>query len=481
MSSLWGGRFSEQTDRVVEALNASLPFDWRLGAHDLWQNRVYADGLHAAGILGADELAALQPAFAEVEAEWREGRMPLEIAMEDIHMAIETRLTALVGDTARRIHTGRSRNDQVATVFRLWLRDAADALGLQLASLITTTLDLAERHAELPCPGYTHLQRAQIVSFGHHLHAYAEMLLRDLERLRDLRTRLNRCPLGSAALAGSPWPLDRERLARELGFDGPTRNSMDAVSDRDFAWEFLSWAGLVGLHLSRWAEDLILWMSSEFGWVRVPDRFCTGSSIMPQKKNPDVAELARGKSGRFVGNLMALGMAVKGLPLTYNKDLQEDKEPVFDSVRNLRLLLAAWEPMTAGIEPVPERMAAGLRTGHLLATDLADWLVRARGVPFRDAHHIAGRAVRAADERGCDVSELDTAALAAVDPRLDADVRAVLDPKASLAARALPGGPAPDQARRNMAATRHALTALKLPEPRLAWALDVEPPLPWCW
>lgn len=314
MSRLWGGRFGDGPDAAVDALNASLPFDWKLGAHDLWQNRVYAAELGRIGVLAADELAALEPAFGAVEGEWREGRMPLRIELEDIHMAVETRLTELCGDAAKRIHTGRSRNDQVATVFRLWLRDAVDLLGGQLADLAATTLELAERHADLPCPGYTHLQRAQVVSFGHHLHAYAEMVLRDLERLVDLRRRLNRLPLGSGALAGSPYPLDRARLAAELGFEAPSRNSMDAVSDRDFAYEFLAWGGLVGLHLSRWAEDLILWTSSEFGWVRLPDKFCTGSSIMPQKKNPDVAELARGKSGRLLGNLTALATAVKGLP-----------------------------------------------------------------------------------------------------------------------------------------------------------------------
>jgi argininosuccinate lyase len=479
MSTIWGGRFGDATDAAVQELNASLPFDWRLGAHDLWQNRVYATELTRIGVLSEDDLAALVPAIATVETEWREGRMPLDIALEDIHMAVETRLTALCGDAAKRVHTGRSRNDQVATVFRLWLRDAVDALGGQLKALVETTLALAETHADLPCPGYTHLQRAQVVSFGHHLHAYAEMFARDIERLVDLRRRLNRLPLGSGALAGSPYPIDRARLAANLGFAEPTRNSMDAVSDRDFVYEFLAWGGLVGLHLSRWAEDLILWMSSEFGWVRLPDKFCTGSSIMPQKKNPDVAELARGKSGRLIGNLAALAMAVKGLPLTYNKDLQEDKEPAMDTVRQLRLLLAVWTPMVAGMQPVPERMAAGLREGHLLATDLADFLVRRRAVPFRDAHHIVGRAVKAADDAGIDVSALSDEALAAVDSRLDGEVREVLSAAASLAARRLDGGPA--RVRDNVAATRRALATLELAEPRLPWAFDVAPPAVWAW
>lgn len=471
----WGGRFGDVPDAAVARLNASLGFDWRLAAHDLWQNRVYAAELERIGVLSAADLAALTPAFAIVEAELREGRFPWRLNDEDIHMALEARLTELAGDAAKRIHTGRSRNDQVATVFRLWLRDALDMLRAQLSSLIDTTCTQAERYSELAIPGYTHLQRAQIVSFGHHLHAYAEMLLRDWERLGDLRNRLNRCPLGSAALAGSPYPIDRARLAAELGFSEPTRNSMDAVSDRDFAFEFLAAAALIGVHLSRWAEDIILWMSSEFGWVQLPDAFCTGSSIMPQKKNPDVAELARGKAGRLLGHLVGLATVLKGLPLTYNKDLQEDKEPVFDAVATLADLLAVWAPMITALEPVPQRMAAALCGGHLLATDLADFLVRERGIPFREAHHIVGRAVAAAEAAGKDIAELDAAALKAVDARLDAEAAARLSPIASLKARALPGGPA--RVRDNVAATRAVLAAQPPLQPRLPWAFTLAAPL----
>ncbi|RMF18550.1 MAG: argininosuccinate lyase [Candidatus Dadabacteria bacterium] len=472
----WGGRFSGPRHGAFDRLNASIAFDWRLAPYDLWQNRVYADELHAIGVLNADEIADIRAAIEAIEADLRHGKLVFSIADEDIHMNLERELTRRVGDAGKRIHTGRSRNDQVATVFRLWLRDGLDLAAAALRELIETTLRQAERWADVPVPGYTHLQRAQIVTFGHALHAYAEMFSRDLERVVDARRRLNRCPLGSGALAASPYPVDRERLATGLGFDGPTDNSMDAVSDRDFAFESLSAFALCGLHLSRWAEDLILWMSTEFGWITLPDGFCTGSSIMPQKKNPDLAELARGKSGRLLGNAVALGSALKGLPLTYNKDLQEDKEPTFDTVLTMLDLLGTWSDMIGAMDIRADAMSAALAGGHLLATDLADHLVRVLGLPFREAHHLVGQAVRRAEELGCDVSDLPLTELRALHPDLDERAQAAMTIEASLEARARRGGPAPDQVRAAISRTRQRIESLDLTPPARPWAFELSPP-----
>jgi len=475
-SKAWGGRFDADRNQAFDRLNASIGFDWRLVAHDLWQNRVYAAELNRIAVLKDEELALLQPAFETVEQEIRDGRFPWRYADEDVHMNLERRLTELAGDAAKRIHTGRSRNDQVATVFRLWLRDAMDLIQQRLATLIETTLDQAERYKDIAMPGFTHLQRAQVVTFGHQLHAYAEMLLRDSERLADARGRLNRSPLGSGALASSPYPLDRQRLAEELGFNSYCNNSMDAVSDRDFALESLSAIAVTGIHLSRWAEDLTLWMSAEFGWVRLPDAFCTGSSIMPQKKNPDLAELVRGKAGRLTAALSGLMMVVKGLPLCYNKDLQEDKEPLFDSVATIHDILVTWQAMVAEMEPRRDRIEAALSGGHLLATDLADYLVREKNIPFRDAHHMVGRAVRLAEDESKDISDLTAEELASISPDLDRGAADVLTIAGSLASRSLPGGPVPTVVSQNIARSRDALARIEFSEPVLMWAFDLPQP-----
>ncbi len=477
-SKPWGGRFQGSSSAAAERLNASIPFDWRLAPFDLVQNRVYASELNRIGILTDAEVAAIDKAIDTVTDEVRNGQFEWSLALEDVHMNLEHRLTELAGDAARRIHTGRSRNDQVATVFRMWLRSGIDQLSIRIAHLVESLLARATDLSDLVVPGYTHLQRAQLVTFGHHLHAYAEMLVRDLERSRDLRSRLNRCPLGSGALAGSPYPLDRERLARDLGFEQVTRNSMDAVADRDFALEFLSWANILGSHLSRLSEDVILWMSAEFGWISLPDEFCTGSSIMPQKKNPDLAELTRGKTGRLLGNLTGLSTVLKGLPLTYNKDLQEDKEPVFDTWQTLDMLLQVWPDMIAGIQPNPDRIAASLTDGHLLATDIADYLVLERGVPFREAHHIVGQAVAAAEQAALDISQMSDSQLTDVDQRMQG-VAVRLNAADSVAARSLPGGPA--ALADNIGKCRDVLAALDPQTPEIPWAFELEPPAPWCW
>jgi len=478
---MWGGRFRHKADAALARLNASLPFDWRLAPYDLWQNRVYCDELARLGVLDADERIQIARGFDTIEQELREGRFPYELAHEDIHMNLEARLTALIGEAGGKIHTGRSRNDQVATVTRMWMRDAVAALAASLRELIETTLARAEREADLPCPGYTHLQRAQVISFGHHLHAYAEMFVRDRERLLAIWPRLNVCPLGNGALAGAGFALDRQALARHLGFDATTDNSLDGVSDRDFIYEFLAVAALIGVHLSRWAEDVILWASAEFGWIDLPDAFATGSSMMPQKKNPDLAELARGKAGRLLAHSVQLGTALKGLPLTYNKDLQEDKEALFDAEATLRWLLAAWTPMIAQFEVRPDAMRRGLERGHVLATDLADALVRRAGVPFREAHRLVGRAVQQAEANGCDVAALSPAALAEIDPRFQTALDAPLTPERALAARTIDGGPAPDNVRRQVARTRRRLDAQATPSQEVAWALELSPPAAWAY
>jgi argininosuccinate lyase len=449
----WSGRFAEPVDALVARFTASVSFDKRLARHDIAASRAHARMLEACGVIGRDDLAAIERGMDVIEKEIASGAFAWSLEAEDVHANIERRLIALAGDAGRRLHAGRSRNDQVATDARLWLREEIDAIDALLESLGGRLLEQAERHAALVMPGFTHLQVAQPVTFGHHLLAYFEMFARDRARLADCRRRVNVLPLGAAALAGTTFPIDRERVARELGFEGVAANSLDAVSDRDFAIEFAACAALVMMHLSRLAEELVLWMSPRFGFVRIPDRFCTGSSIMPQKKNPDVPELVRGKSGRVFGHLVALLALMKGQPLAYNKDNQEDKEPLFDTVDTLKDSLAAFAELVAGLEPRAEAMRAAALEGFATATDLADYLVR-KGVTFRDAHEAAARAVRRAEASGCDLSGLPLEVLREFSPAIDADVYRALTLEGSVASRDHPGGTAPAQVKAAIARAR---------------------------
>ncbi len=452
----WSGRFSEPVAELVKRYTASVAFDRRLALHDIRGSLAHARMLAQQGIIGADDLAAIERGMAAIRQEIETGAFRWSVDDEDVHLNIEKRLTALVGDAGKRLHTGRSRNDQVATDIRLWLREEIDGLDGLLRAYQSALLDLAEQHAATPMPGFTHLQVAQPVTFGHHLLAYFEMAARDRERLADCRKRVNRLPLGAAALAGTSYPIDRAFVARELGFEGLCANSLDAVSDRDFAIEFAAAAALIMMHLSRLSEELILWMSPRVGFIDLADRFCTGSSIMPQKKNPDVPELARGKSGRVFGHLMALLTLMKGQPLAYNKDNQEDKEPLFDTVDTVRDTLAIFADLVAGIRVKPDAMRAALRQGYATATDLADYLVK-KGLPFRDAHEAVALAVRAAEEKGCDLAELGLDALRRFSPLIGEDALAVLSVEGSLAARAHAGGTAPEQVRAAIVRARATL------------------------
>ena len=452
----WSGRFSEPVAELVKRYTASVSFDRRLALHDIRGSLAHARMLAKQGIIGADDLAVIERGMAAVRGEIESGAFPWSLDDEDVHLNIEKRLTALVGDAGKRLHTGRSRNDQVATDIRLWLREEIDGLDGLLRAYQSALLDLAETHAATPMPGFTHLQVAQPVTFGHHLMAYFEMAARDRERLADCRKRVNRLPLGAAALAGTSYPIDREFVARELGFDGICANSLDAVSDRDFAVEFCAAAALVMTHVSRFSEELILWMSPRVGFIDLADRFCTGSSIMPQKKNPDVPELARGKSGRVFGHLMGLLTLMKGQPLAYNKDNQEDKEPLFDTVDTVRDTLAIFADLVAGIRVKPQAMRAALRQGFATATDLADYLVK-KGLPFRDAHEAVALAVRAAEAKGCDLAELGLETLRGFSPLVGEDALEVLSVEGSLASRNHVGGTAPEQVRAAIAAARRAL------------------------
>ena len=449
-SQAWSALFSEPVSELVQRYTASVGFDRRLWRADIEGSLAHAEMLHAQGILGTEDHAAIVRGMAQVAAEIEAGGFDWQLALEDVHLNIEARLTQLVGDAGKRLHTGRSRNDQVATDVRLWLRGEIDAIVTLLAALQGALLGVAERHVDVVLPGYTHLQVAQPVSFGHHLLAYVEMFARDAERLGDVRRRVNRLPLGAAALAGTSYPLDRERVARTLGMEGVCQNSLDAVSDRDFAIEFSAAAALVMVHVSRLSEELILWMNQNFGFIRLPDRYTTGSSIMPQKKNPDVPELARGKTGRVVGHLMALLTLMKGQPLAYNKDNQEDKEPLFDSVDTLKDTLRIFAEMIAGLEVRPEAMRRAALQGHATATDLADYLVR-KGLPFRDAHEVVAQAVRLAIERGVDIAALPLETLRGFHASIGEDVREVLTLEGALAARATLGGTAPAQVRAQIA------------------------------
>jgi argininosuccinate lyase len=452
----WSARFAEPVDERVKRFTASVAFDRRLAKYDIQASLAHARMLAARRVLSRRDLAAIARGLGRIRREIEAGRFRWSLEAEDVHLNIERRLTALVGDAGKRLHTARSRNDQVATDVRLWLRAEIDELRALLSELENVLVDQAERHAALVMPGFTHLQVAQPVTFGHHLLAYVEMLERDRERLAEARRRVNRLPLGAAALAGTSFPIDRARVARELGFEGLCENSLDAVSDRDFAIEFCAGAALAMVHLSRLAEELVLWASPRFGFVRLPEAYCTGSSIMPQKKNPDVAELVRGKSARVLGSLVALVALMKGQPLAYNKDNQEDKEPLFDAVDTLKDSLAVFTGLVAGLEPVPAAMRAAVLEGHATATDLADYLVR-KGVPFRDAHGVVARAVRAAEAAGVDLAALPLKELQGFSKKIGPDVRRILTPEGSVAARRHPGGTAPAEVRRAIARARRRL------------------------
>ena len=452
----WSGRFDEPVSELVKQYTASIPFDHRLARHDIQGSLAHAQMLCKAGVLSESDLADIRRGMAEILEEIDAGSLKWSLDLEDVHMNIERRLTEKIGDAGKRLHTGRSRNDQVATDIRLWLRDESDHISGLLADLQHALLDVAAEHSETVMPGFTHLQVAQPVSFGHHLLAYVEMFGRDRERLADCRKRLNRLPLGAAALAGTTYPVSRETTARLLGFDEVCQNSLDAVSDRDFAIEFTAAAALLMTHLSRLSEELIVWMSPRFAFIDLADRFCTGSSIMPQKKNPDVPELVRGKSARITGHLMALLTLMKSQPLAYNKDNQEDKEPLFDTVDTLVQTLKIYAEMVRGIRVKPENMRAAVMQGFATATDLADYLVN-KGLPFRDSHEAVARAVRLAESKGVDLADLSLAELQNFSDLIADDVYRVLTPEGSLKARNHTGGTAPEQVRRQIERWRKLL------------------------
>jgi argininosuccinate lyase len=454
---MWGGRFADGPAAVMREINASLPFDKRLWRQDIAGSIAHARMLGAQGIVEQADADAIVAGLEQVAAEYEAEGVPGDLALEDIHMATEARLAEKIGPVAGRLHTARSRNDQVATDFRLWVRDAMDEVGRGLAGLQAALVERADTFADAIMPGFTHLQSAQPVTLGHHLMAYYEMLRRDRMRLSDARARLNECPLGSAALAGTGFPIDRHATASALGFDAPTANSLDAVSDRDFALDYLMAATQIALHLSRLAEEFIIWASQPFGFVSLPDAYSTGSSIMPQKRNPDAAELVRGHSGRIMGCMTALCVTMKGLPLAYSKDMQDDKPPVFEAHDLLGLSIAAMTGMVETVTFRTDRMRQLAESGFATATDLADWLVREGKVPFREAHHITGRAVKAAEEAGVALADLPIAALQAIDSRINARVYDVLTVDASVASRKSHGGTAPDQVRARIAEARAAL------------------------
>jgi argininosuccinate lyase len=453
----WGGRFESNPDELMTRINASIGFDKRLWREDIAASKAHAAMLRDQDIIAETDAAAILEGLNQIAAEYERDGVPERVELEDIHMTVEHRLAELIGPAAGRLHTARSRNDQVATDFRIWVRNACDEAVDAIRALQRVLVGRAEEHADTLMPGFTHLQVAQPVTLGHHLMAYYEMLRRDLSRFSDARARMNECPLGSAALAGTGFPIDRERTAEALGFDRATANSLDSVSDRDFALDYLSAAGQCSLHLSRLAEELIIWASSAFGFVRLSDQFSTGSSIMPQKRNPDAAELVRGHSGRIVGLLTGLMVTMKALPLAYSKDMQDDKQPVFEARDLLMLSLEALAGMVETVEFVPERMRAAAAQGYATATDLADWLVREADVPFREAHHITGRAVKTAEERGCDLADLPLDALQAIDQRIDCRVYDVLSVEASVRSRTSYGGTAPERVREQIAVAKGAL------------------------
>ncbi|MEY2617028.1 MAG: argininosuccinate lyase [Pseudomonadota bacterium] len=455
-SQAWSALFSEPMSDLVKRYTSSVFFDKRLWKADIQGSLAHAEMLAAQGVIHQDDRAAIERGMAQITREIESGQFEWKLDLEDVHLNIEARLTQLVGDAGKRLHTGRSRNDQVATDVRLWLREEIDLITGLLIELQKSLVDIADRHADVILPGFTHLQVAQPVSFGHHMLAYVEMFARDAERMADVRRRTNRLPLGSAALAGTSYPLDRERVARTLGMEGVCQNSLDAVSDRDFAIEFTAAASLAMVHVSRLSEELILWMSQNFGFITLADRFTTGSSIMPQKKNPDVPELARGKTGRVVGHLMGLITLMKGQPLAYNKDNQEDKEPLFDTVDTLKDTLRIFAEMAGGITVQPEAMERAALRGYATATDLADYLVK-KGLPFRDAHETVAHAVKAATVEGKDLADLPLAKLQQFNPAIGADVFEVLSLRGSLNARNTLGGTAPAQVKAQVARHRARL------------------------
>ena len=456
-NSMWGGRFAGGVDAIMEAINASIGFDRRLFAQDIAGSRAHAAMLAAQGIVTPADQQAIDAGLAQVKAEIEAGSFPFRTALEDIHMNVESRLKEIIGEPAGRLHTARSRNDQVAVDFRLWVRDQADAAIDGIDALMRAFLAQAEAGADWVMPGFTHLQTAQPVTWGHHMLAYVEMLARDKSRFHDARRRMNECPLGAAALAGTSFPIDRFATAAALGFDRPTANSLDSVSDRDFALEFLSAASICAMHLSRFAEELVIWSSAQFRFVRLSDAFTTGSSIMPQKKNPDAAELLRAKLGRILGATVALFTVMKGLALTYSKDMQEDKEQVFDAADSLMLGLAAMTGMVKDMTANRDALAAAAASGFSTATDLADWLVRSLNLPFREAHHVTGALVALAESRGCDLPDLSLDDMQSAHPGINSEVYSVLGVDNSVRSRVSYGGTAPDQVRAQIARWKEVL------------------------
>jgi len=453
-NQMWGGRFASGPAEAMERINPSIDFDRRFWREDIQGSKAHAAMLVAQGILTEEDGAAIARGLDEIWGEIESGDFTFSRALEDIHLNVENRLRERIGDAAGRLHTGRSRNDQVATDMKLWTRGAIDALDVELQALQAALIGQAEAQADTIMPGFTHLQVAQPVTFGHHMLAYVEMIGRDRGRLSDCRRRLNESPLGAAALAGTPYPIDRDMTAAALGFDRPAANSLDAVSDRDFALEALAAAAICALHLSRLAEELVIWTSQQFRFVRLSDAFTTGSSIMPQKKNADAAELVRGKTGRVLGAFTALAVVIKGLPMAYGKDMQEDKEPVFDAVDTLGLCIQATTGMIADMAVNPDAMRQSVERGFPTATDLADWLVQVSGLPFRDAHHVTGRIVKLAEDKGCGLSDLSLDEMQAVHGAIDARVYDVLSVEASVSARQSYGGTAPDRVREQIALAR---------------------------
>ncbi len=453
-NKMWGGRYESGPSAIMESINASIDFDRRLYAQDIAGSKAHCRMLVDRGIVSAEDGAAIQDGLDRILKEIEAGGFEFKAALEDIHLNIESRLSELIGAPAGRLHTARSRNDQVATDLRLWVRDAADGLDAQLGALQAALLDQAETHAATLMPGFTHLQPAQPVTFGHHLLAYVEMAGRDRGRFADCRRRTNESPLGAAALAGTSFDIDRHATATALGFDAPMANSIDAVSARDFALEFLSACSIAAVHLSRLAEELVLWCTPQFGFIELSDAFTTGSSIMPQKRNPDAAELVRAKAGRIVGGLTGLLMVLKGLPLAYGKDMQEDKEPVFDAAESLELAVAAMTGMLTDMKARPAAMAAALADGFPTATDLADWLVRVLDMPFREAHHVTGTLVSLAEKQGCPLADLPLKEMQQVEARITKDIYSVLSNESSIESRKSYGGTAPDRVREAIEAAR---------------------------
>mgnify|MGYP001944484722 FL=1 len=457
-NAMWGGRFANGPDAIMESINASIDFDKRMAVQDIAGSIAHATMLAKQNIITASDAEAIKEGLLTILSEIENGTFEYSKALEDIHMNIESRLKEIIGEPAGRLHTGRSRNDQVATDFKLWTRDQCDAIIEGLTELMKALIDQADAGADTVMPGFTHLQVAQPVTWGHHMMAYVEMFARDRSRFLDARTRMNESPLGAAALAGTGFPIDRHDTAQALGFSAPSANSLDAVSDRDFALEFLSASSICATHLSRFAEELVIWSSAQFKFVTLSDRFSTGSSIMPQKKNPDAAELIRAKVGRITGSLVGLLMVMKGLPLAYSKDMQEDKEQVFDASDSLMLALAAMTGMISDMEPNVASLETAAASGFSTATDLADWLVRDLGMPFREAHHITGALVAKAEEKGCDLPDLSLADMQIVNERINADVFNFLGVQNSVASRQSYGGTAPKQVRKQIARWRKILS-----------------------